>query len=420
MCTDPTHDVVVTGLGAVTPLGGDVKSTWASLLDGRSAVRALTEEWATGLPVRIAAPAAVEPDAVLSRIEARRLDRAGQFSALAVREAWADAGFVGRAGDAGLPAPERVGVAIGSGIGGLMTLLRAHDLLREGRLRQIPPATVPMLMTNGSAGHASVELNAQAAAHAPATACAAGAEAIATGLDMIRLGRADVVVAGGTEAIIHPLTMAAFATMTAMSRNHDTPHRASRPYDTGRDGFVLGEGAAMLVLESARHARRRGARAYCVLAGAGVSADAHHMVRPDPDGGGLVRALRSALADGRLEPGDITHVNAHATSTPQGDLAESRAIRSVLGTGGYPVSAIKSATGHLIGAAGALSAVTSVLALSERTAPPTVNIEDLDAAIELDVVRDEPRELPRGRTAVLSNCAAFGGHNVVLALRRDC
>ncbi|MEV5379888.1 beta-ketoacyl-[acyl-carrier-protein] synthase family protein [Streptomyces nondiastaticus] len=414
-----TDEVVVTGLGATTPLGGDAAATWAALLAGRSGARALTEEWAAGLPARVAATAAVDPAGVLGRTEARRLDRAGRFALVALREAWADAGFTGPAGGPGLPDPDRVGVAVGSGIGGLTTLLASDELLRTHRERQISPFAVPMLMANGSAGLAALELNARAGAHAPATACAAGAEAVAAGLDMIRLGRADVVAVGGTEAMVHPLTFTAFAAMNAMSRRNDAPRHASRPYDKQRDGFVLGEGAAVLVLESARHARARGARVHCVLAGAGTSSDAHHMVRPEPGGRGMARALGKALEDGGLRPADIGYVGTHATSTQQGDLAESRALCSVLGTGGYAVSATKSATGHLIGAAGALGAVLTVRALSTRTAPPTINVDDPDDAIELDVVRGAPRPLPAGRSAALSNCAAFGGHNVVLAFRTE-
>ncbi|MEV6507819.1 beta-ketoacyl-[acyl-carrier-protein] synthase family protein [Streptomyces sp. NPDC051642] len=409
--------VVITGMGVTTPLGGDVKSTWATLLDGRPASTRLGAGWPADLPVRIAAPAAVDPGLVLDRVEARKLDRATQFAIVAVREAWADAGFLGRAGEPGHPEPERVGAVLGSGIGGLSTLVEGHEQIRTQGARRLSPHTMPKMMINGSAGHIGLEINAQAGVHSPTSACAAGAEAIAAGLDMIRLGRADVVAVGGTEAIIQPLAIAAFASMRAMSRRNDDPEHASRPYDTQRDGFVMGEGAAVLVLESARHARARGARVHAELAGAGISADGHHIVAPEPGGRGAAAALRKALADAGLSPRDIAHVNAHATSTPQGDLAESLAIRRVLGDGGYAVSAIKSTAGHLMGASGALAAVTSVLALRERTAPPTMNIELLDPRIELDIVRDGPRDLPKDIVACVSNSAGFGGHNVTLAFR---
>ncbi|SES05547.1 3-oxoacyl-[acyl-carrier-protein] synthase II [Streptomyces sp. yr375] len=415
-------DVVVTGMGATTPLGGDVKSNWAALLNGRRVAVRLDNDWPEDLPVRIAARAATDPDAVLDRIELRRLDRASQFALIAVREAWADAGFFGRAGETGQPDAERVGVVLGSGIGGLSTLVDGYEQMRARGARRLSPHTMPKMMINGSAGQVGLEINARAGVHAPTSACAAGAEAIAAGLDMIRLGRADVVAVGGTEAIIHPLTVAAFTSMKAMSRRNDDPEHASRPYDTQRDGFVMGEGAAVLILETARHARARGAHVHAELAGAGISADGHHIVAPEPGGRGASAALRKALADADLSPRDIAHVNAHATSTPQGDFAESLAIRSVLGDDGgagadYAVSAIKSTAGHLMGASGALAALVSVLALRDRTAPPTMNIEHLDPRIGLDVVRDQPRALPRGALAGVSNSAGFGGHNVVLAFR---
>ncbi|HEU5356650.1 MAG TPA: beta-ketoacyl-[acyl-carrier-protein] synthase family protein [Actinocrinis sp.] len=418
-------EVVVTGVGAITPLGGDAKSTWAAMLAGRGAAESLTEDWAANLPVRFAARAAADPAEGLGRVEARKLDRCEQFSLVALREAWADAGFVGPAEESGTPAADRVGVVIGSGLGGLGSLVANWEALAGRGPRFVSPHTLPMIMANGPAGQASLELGARACAHAPVSACATGAEAVAAGLDLIRLGRADVVVAGGTEAIIHPLALASFATMLAMSRRNDDPARASRPFDRGRDGFVMGEGAGMLVLESARHAEARGAHVYCELAGAGVSADAHHIASPEPEGRGMAAALRKALADARLDVSDIVHVNAHATSTQQGDLAESRAMAAVLGCAplpegapagaGYCVSATKSMSGHLIGAAGALEAVATVLALRDRLAPPTINLEDPDPRIEVDVVHGRPRALPAGRIAALSNSSGFGGHNVVLA-----
>ncbi|MEV5379883.1 beta-ketoacyl-[acyl-carrier-protein] synthase family protein [Streptomyces nondiastaticus] len=417
-----TPAVVVTGLGATTPLGGDTAATWAALLAGRSATAALTEEWAAGLPVRIAARAAAEPSLLLDRVEARRLDRAAQFCVVALREAWADAGFTGPArepgeGDAAAPDAERVGVVIGSGIGGLHTVTGNYDQLRERGPRLVSPVALPMLMANSPAAQASMLIGARAALHAPSTACAAGAEAVAAGLDMIRLGRADVVVVGGADAAVHPLAIAGFANMGALSARHHDPAGASRPFDRSRDGFVMGEGAAVLVLESAEHARARGARVYCELAGAGLSADAHHMARPEPGGRGMASALRKALAEAGLAPADVAHVNAHATSTVGGDLVEGRAISAVLGPGAAPVSAVKSMTGHLLGAAGALGALTSVLALHRRVAPPTANLDVLDEGLDLDVVGSAPRPLPAGDAAVVANASGFGGHNVVLAFR---
>jgi len=412
-----TTTIVITGLGAVTPLGRDAKSTWAAMLSGECGVRALTEPWAPELPVRFAARAAGEPAESLSRIEVRRLDRAAQFALLAVREAWADAGFVGSAGGGHPPFADRTGVAIGCGMGGLDTLLANYQTMLSRGGRMVSPRTISMTMPNSAAGQASIEIGALAGVHAPVSACATGTEAIALGLDMIRAGRADVVAVGGTEAIIHPFAINAFANMHAMSRHNDDPQRASRPYDRKRDGFVMGEGAGVLILESAEHASARGDRVYCQLAGAGYGGDAHHMTAPPPDGAGMVRAMRHALADSGLCHQDVVHVNAHATSTPLGDLAESRAIRVVLGDGGYCVSATKSMTGHLIGAAGAVGAVATALAIHDRLAPPTINIDDLDAEIGLDVVRDEPRPLPAGPMAALTNSSGFGGHNVVLAFR---
>lgn len=415
----PQYDsVAVTGLGAITPLGGNVKSTWNGLLDGRSAVRRLTDGWAAGLPVRIAAKAASDPARAFSPVQARRLDRSTQFALVALREAWADAGFVGPADTAGAPAGDRIGVAIGSGIGGLSALLDGYSRLSDRGEHRPSPFTVPMLMVNSPAAQASLLIGARAGAHAPASACAAGAEAIMTGLDMIRAGRADVVAVGGTEAMINPLAISAFSNIRAMSRHNSDPARASRPFDTKRDGFVMGEGAAVLILESANHARARGTRIYCELAGAALTSDAHHIARPDPNGRALTQAIQKALHDAELEPSDVMHVNAHATSTPLGDPAESLAITNIFGPAGCPVTAIKSMTGHLIGAAGAVTALSSVLTLHHRTAPPTINVDALDDTITLDVVRDKPRSLPPGRAAALSNAAGFGGHNVALAFRK--
>ena len=415
MSTERTK-VVVTGLGATTPLGGDVASTWEGLLTGRSGVRRIDAEWADILPVKIAAPLAVDvPDSPsISRVEARRLDRAGQMAMIAAREAWADAGAPEVDG-------ERLGVVIASGIGGVTTLLDAYDVLRDpdqGPSR-ISPLTVPMLMPNGPAASVGIELGAKAGVHTTVSACSSGAEGIAYGLEMIRSGRADVVVAGGSEAAIHVLPLAGFAQMRALSTRNDEPERASRPYDKGRDGFVLGEGAGLVVLESEAHAKARGARVYAEIAGVGITSDGHHIAQPEPEGLGVARAIKLALADAGLTPADLVHINAHATSTPVGDVAEDKAVRAALGedTAHVAVSATKSMTGHLLGAAGAVEGIATILAIHHRVAPPTINLEDLDDDVALDVVAGEPRTLPDGPIAALNNSFGFGGHNVVLAVR---
>jgi 3-oxoacyl-[acyl-carrier-protein] synthase II len=405
--------VVVTGLGATNPLGGDVASTWAAMLAGRSGVRRLTEPWAEELPVRIAAPAAADPAEFVGRVQARRMDRCEQFALVAAREAWADAGTPEMD-------PERLGVAVTSGIGGIGSILSGYDTLKEKGWSRISPFTVPMLMPNGSAGWISMEFGAHAGAHSLVSACASGAEAIGYGIDMIRSGRADVVIAGGTEAAIMPLNIGAFAVMRAMSTRNDEPERASRPFDKARDGFVLGEGAGIVVLESLSHARRRGAVVHAVAAGAGYSSDAYHIAHPAPDGAGVTAAISRALADARVDPEQVAHVNAHATSTPEGDPIEAQALVKALGSAadGVIVSATKSMTGHLLGGAGALESVIAILALRERVAPPTINLEEIDDDVPAAVaVAAEPRPLTkRGAEpmAVLNNAFGFGGHNVSL------
>lgn len=407
--------VVVTGLGTTNPVGGDVSSTWEGLVAGRSGVRLLTAPWAEALPVHIAGQAAVEPGEVLDRVKARRLDRSTQFAVIAAEEAWADAGLVGTTTEAGLD-PERVGVSFASGIGGVSTLLDNYDTLLEKGPRRVSPLSVPMLMANAPAANVSLLLVARASVHAPVSACASGNEAIAVAADQIRLGRADVMVAGGTEAAIHPLPIAAFANMMALSKSDADPTSVSRPWDTGRDGFVLGEGGGALVLERLEHAQARGARIYAEVRGAAISADAHDIAQPDPAGRGGARAIRLALADGELAPTDIVHVNAHATSTPQGDIAEGLMLHATLGSHveRVVVTSTKSMTGHLLGGAGALEAVATVLALHHRLAPPTINLDHLDPAVDLDIAT-KPRELPLGDIAALNNSFGFGGANVAVA-----
>ncbi|MBT2492793.1 beta-ketoacyl-ACP synthase II [Streptomyces sp. ISL-96] len=416
----PTNrTVVVTGIGATTPLGGDAASTWEGLLAGRSGVKPLEGERFAELPVRIAALAAVDPGDVLPRPLARKLDRSAQFALIAAREAWADAGYTDKAGEDDKIQPNRLGTVIASGIGGVTTLLDQYDVLKEKGVRRVSPHTVPMLMPNGPSANVGLEVNAQAGVHTPVSACASGAEAIGYAVEMIRTGRADVVVAGGTEAAIHPLPIAAFANMMAMSKSNEEPEKASRPYDTGRDGFVLGEGAGVVVLESAEFAAARGARVYCEVVGQGLSADAHHIAQPEPSGRGIAVAMQNLLDDTGLKPAEIVHLNAHATSTPQGDVAEIKALRKVLGDDldHVAISATKSMTGHLLGGAGGIETVATVLALHHRTAPPTINIDDLDADVDADIVRGEPRALPEGTIAAINNSFGFGGHNVVLAFR---
>ncbi len=409
--------VLVTGLGATSPVGGDVASTWSALLAGQSGIDTLKHDWAEQLGTQIGGEVAVEPSVTLDRVKARRLDRSGQLAMVAAIEAWRDAGLAGDDGPE-LDA-ERVGVALASGIGGVQTLLSNYDALITKGPRRVSPLAIPMLMPNGPAAAIGLYVHAKAGVHTPVSACASGNEAIALGMDMIRLGRADVVVVGGTEAAIHALPMAAFGQMMALSKRNDEPHRASRPWDKGRDGFVMGEGAACLVIESEEHAQARGARVYAEAAGAGITADAHDIAQPDPAGLGATRAMKRALQDAGATPGEIIHVNAHATSTPQGDLAEALAIRQALGdqaAENLVLTSTKSMTGHLLGAAGALESVATVLALHQRVVPPTINLEDPED-IGLDVAT-ERRDLPaEGTLTALNNSFGFGGHNVALAFR---
>ncbi|HZG02434.1 MAG TPA: beta-ketoacyl-[acyl-carrier-protein] synthase II [Streptomyces sp.] len=413
------HSVVVTGIGATTPLGGDSASTWEGLIAGRSGARPLEQDWAAELPVKIAAQAAVEPSEVLPRPLARKLDRSAQFALIAAREAWADAGYEGKAGENGLVDPDRLGTVIASGIGGVITLLDQYDALRDKGPRRVSPHTVPMLMPNSPAANVGLDVGAQAGVHTPVSACASGAEAIGYAVEMIRSGRADVVVAGGTEAAIHPLPIAAFANMMALSKNEGDPAKVSRPFDKARDGFVLGEGAGVVVLESAEHAARRGAKVYCEVLGQGLSADSHHIAQPEPTGRGIATALQNLLEATGLRPSELVHLNAHATSTPQGDVAEVKALRKVLGADldHVAVSATKSMTGHLLGGAGGVETVATVLALHHRTAPPTINVDELDEEVDADIVRGRARPLGEGRIAAINNSFGFGGHNVVLAFR---
>jgi 3-oxoacyl-[acyl-carrier-protein] synthase II len=411
--------VVVTGLGTTSPVGGDVASTWDALVSGRSGVRFLTDDWAEELPVKIAGRIAVEPTEVLERVKARRLDRSAQFAMVAAIEAWADSGLDAAQASGDLDG-DRVGVAMASGIGGVTTLLDNYDILKAKGPRRVSPLAVPMLMPNAPAANVSLYVGARAAVNTPVSACASGNEAIALAIDQIRLGRADVVVAGGTEAAIHPLPMAAFANMMALSKTASgedggDPTTVSRPWDTARNGFVLGEGAGVLVLESEEHALARGARIYATVLGAGITADSHDIAQPDPAGRGGSRAILRALHEAEIDPATIAHVNAHATSTPQGDIAEGLMLHATLGAHATEVvvTSTKSMTGHLLGGAGALEAIATVLALHHRTSPPTINLDNLDPQVELDIAT-KARDLPLGDIAALNNSFGFGGANVAV------
>jgi 3-oxoacyl-[acyl-carrier-protein] synthase II len=405
------NDVVVTGLGATTPLGGDVATFWTGLLEGRSGIVALTDEWAADLPVRIAGRMAVDPAEVLPRVQARRLDRSEQAAIVAARQAWADAGFEGRSEKNGLD-PTRVAVVIGTGIGGVTSLLAQYDIYLDKGPSRVSPLLIPMNMPNGPAAYVGLELGAQAGVHTTVSACASGSEAIAYGLDLIQLGRADLVVVGGTEACIHPLNIAGFAQMRAMSTRNDEPELASRPFDKGRDGFVLGEGAGVLVLERRSSAQARGRTPYAVLAGAGITSDAYDIVQPDQSG--QSRAMRLALERSGVAVDDVVHVNAHGTSTPVGDMGEANAIADIFGEDTV-VTSTKSMTGHLLGAAGAIESVATVLTVQNDVVPPTINLDNPDDELRVDVPR-EARQMPV--PAAMNDSFGFGGHNVSLIFRK--
>jgi len=406
-------DVVITGLGATTPLGGDVASTWDGLLAGRSGIRRIEADWVDkyDLPVKIGASLAEDPTEKIPRVQARRLDRCEQIAIIAARQAWADAGFEQPTDEHHDVEPERLGVSIGTGIGGPLTLLAQDDLLEEHGIRKVSPLTVPMLMPNGPAAHVGIDLLARAGVHSPASACASGAEGIANAYQMIQNGRADVVVAGGAEACIHPITIAGFAQARTVSQRNDDPAHASRPFDTDRDGFVLGEGAGVMILERADRAKARGARIYGRLAGYGITSDAHHITGNHPEGIGQIAAMRNAIEMAGLTAEDVGHVNAHATSTVVGDVGEANAIRRALGS--HPVvTAPKGALGHLVGGAGAVEGIATLLAIYNGVVPATLNLENQDPKVELDVVSGEPRKIDL--TAAISNSFGFGGHNTAL------
>ncbi|MDC7802732.1 beta-ketoacyl synthase [Microbacterium laevaniformans] len=403
--------IVVTGIGASSPIGGTAPESWAALLGGASGARTLEYDWVEqyNLPVTFAAQAAVRPDTVLERPIAKRLDPSSQFALVAAMEAWADAGS---------PEvdPERLGVDFATGIGGLWTLLDAWDTLREKGPRRVLPMTVPMLMPNAAAGNLSLHFGARAYARTVASACASSTESIVNAIEHLRDGLADVVIAGGTESVIHPVTIASFSSMQALSKRNDSPETASRPGSIDRDGFVMGEGAGVLILETEEHAKARGAKIYAVVVGGGVTADSYHITANDPEGTGAARAVNMALAMADASPDDVTHVNAHATSTPVGDPNEYVALKSVFGDRieEIPVSATKASTGHLLGGTGALEAIFTILAIRDRVAPPTINITEQDPAVPFRL-SGAPTPLGDGPQLAISNSFGFGGHNAVAA-----
>lgn len=405
--------IVVTGIGASSPLGGTASESWEALLAGESGVRTIEADWVEkyDLPVSFAGQARVQPSEVLERPVAKRLDPSSQFALVAAKEAFADAG------SPEIPS-ERLGVDWATGIGGIWSLLDAWDTLREKGPRRVMPLTVPMLMPNAPSAAISMHFTARAFARTVASACASSTESIANAFEHLQLGLADIVIAGGSEAAIHPVTLASFSSMQALSRRNDSPETASRPYNTDRDGFVMGEGAAALVLETEEHALARGAKIYAEIAGGGVTADSYHITANDPEGHGAIRAMKLALSQAGAHPEDVTHINAHATSTPVGDINEYTALLGVFGDRAreIPVSATKAATGHLLGGTGALEALFSVLAVHNRVAPPTINLVDQDPEIPLQV-SSEPQPLADGPQLAISNSFGFGGHNAVVAIR---
>jgi 3-oxoacyl-[acyl-carrier-protein] synthase II len=409
-----TRRVVITGIGAITPLGSSAPETWKNALAGKSGIVNITGDWTKDLAAQIAGLVLVDPFEVLDRVSARRMDRSTQLGVIAVKEAWADSG-----------SPEidkkRLGVFFGTGIGGLSTILEQYDILNSRGPDRVNPMTVPMIMPNSAAAMVGLEVGAQAGVHSPVSACATSAEAIAGGLEMIRNNRADIVVAGGTEACVNRLAIAAFASMRALSTRNNDPEKASRPYDKNRDGFVMAEGAGTLILEEEQHAIKRGAKIYGVLAGAGMSSDGYHIAAPEPEGKGATRAMQFAMQDAGIKPENISHVNAHATSTPVGDIAEFKALSAALGKNlnDVIVTATKSMTGHLLGGAGAVESVFTLLALKNNLIPPTINLDKQDEQIKLNVATINNNSLPNSATHALNNSFGFGGHNVSLVFAKN-
>jgi 3-oxoacyl-[acyl-carrier-protein] synthase II len=406
--------VVITGLGAVTPLGADVESTWDALVAGRSGAGEITQFDSTDYAVHFACEVKdFDPTEYIDRKQARRMDRFAHLIVAAARQAEADSGISIESES------DRVGAAIATGIGGLKAFQDCHSELLERGPDRVNPFSIPEIIPNMGAAWVSMQLGTQGPLSSQCTACAASNMAIGDGLDAIRLGRADVMLCGGTEAPVTEVGIAGFSAMRALSRRNDDPQAASRPFDSGRDGFVMGEAGAVVVLEELEHARARGAKIYAELLGYGVSSDARHITEPDPSGVNPARAMTMAFGDASVEPDEIDYINAHGTSTPLGDAAETRVIKLALGEENArktPVSSTKGATGHCLGAAGAVEAMFSILAVQRGVLPPTINYEEPDPECDLDYIPNESREADV-RTSV-SNSFGFGGHNATVVFRR--
>jgi len=405
--------VVVTGIGAVSPLGNDVESSWQNLIDGRSGA-ATIEQWdASAYPVTFACELKdFDPKNWIDHKRARRMDRFAQMIVAAARQAEADSGF-----DVA-PEAERVGASIATGIGGLQAFQDCYDVLLERGPDRVNPFSIPQIIPNMGAAWVSMELGTRGPLSSQCTACAASNMAIGEAGDMIRLGRADVVFAGGTEAGITPVGIAGFSAMRALARRNDEPEKASRPFDADRSGFVMGEAGAVVVLEDLEHARARGAKMYAELLGYGLSSDAAHVTEPDPSGANPARAMNMAFRDAGISPDEVDYINAHGTSTPLGDASETKVIKIALGEDvarKTPVSSTKGATGHCLGAAGAIEAIFTILAVNKNKLPPTINYETADPQCDLDYVPNEAREADV-RVGV-SNSFGFGGHNACIVLR---
>ncbi|GIX21292.1 MAG: 3-oxoacyl-[acyl-carrier-protein] synthase 2 [Gammaproteobacteria bacterium] len=406
--------VVVTGLGCVSPLGNDVEQTWSNILARRSGAAPITRFDPSALPVRFACTVKdFDPEPFLPRKDQKKMDLFIQYGYAAGIQAWEDAGL-----DIERLDPLRVGAAIGSGIGGLRYIEEIHKLFLEGGARKVTPFFVPASIINMIAGNLSIRFGFQGPNIAIVTACTTGTHNIGEAARLIQYGDADVMLAGGAEMATSPLSVAGFAAARALSTRNDDPATASRPFDVDRDGFVLGEGAAVLVLEEYEHAKRRGARIYAELAGYGMSGDAHHITQPRDDGAGAVACMRNALRDAGLPEDAVDYINAHGTSTPAGDVAEIRAIKRCFGGHAEKlmVSSTKSMTGHMLGAAGAIEALFCILALRDRVVPPTINVFEQDPECDLDVVADGPREADL--RVALSNSFGFGGTNGSLIFTR--
>jgi 3-oxoacyl-[acyl-carrier-protein] synthase II len=406
--------VVITGLGAVTPLGNDFETTWKNLLAGESGADRINAFEADGYPVNFACELKdFDPSQWIDRKQARRMDRFSHMILAAARQAEADSGIDIAA------EPERIGASIATGIGGLKAFQDCYDVLKERGPDRINPFSIPAIIPNMGAGWVSMELGTRGPLSAQCTACAASNMAIGEGADAIRLGRADVMLCGGTEAGITPVGIAGFGAMRALSRRNDDPKRASRPFDAGRDGFVMGEAGGLLVLEELEHARSRGAKIYAELLGYGVSSDANHITEPDPEGINPARAMRMAFGDAGIEPGEVGYINAHGTSTPLGDASETRVIKLAVGeelAPEIPISSTKGATGHCLGAAGAIEAMFCVLAVQRGELPPTINYETPDPTCDLDYIPNESRKADI--QIAVNNSFGFGGHNACVVVRR--